>query len=268
MKRVRTIVAVVVFVAMAAPMSGLTSQPTDAVSAASLSRSQPDRASSVEPSGKQNHSTEVPAPPNLRLSVSPSIVDVGASGTFTVTARSWPARASVTLRVLSAHHGFLGPMAWGGSCGCFVLSVSLARRIHPLESARATAAVTYRNATFTTAINFMIRGLAPNGRDFAPGGPQLLTTWVSEPNPRANEQEHYCAWLRTPDDLGIRGVRLQFVVHYAHKTQRFSTGPTGRTGVACAYQSVGNAVAGVRVTVDAYARKLHATTAFTPQASA
>ena len=72
----------------------------------------------------------VGAPPNLTLSASPQLVDVGQDEVFTLTASSWPAAASVTLSFVSPHHGFTGLMAWEPQCGCFEIAVHLAEGSH------------------------------------------------------------------------------------------------------------------------------------------
>jgi hypothetical protein len=158
-------------------------------------------------------------------------------------------------------------MVWIGQCGCFKLDVALARRIHPLESARATATVSYPGATYTVVSNFQIRGLAGNGRDFAPGGAAYLATWVSVPRPVDGDTQHFCAWLRTLDDLGIPGVRVRFVVHYRTGAQHWTSVKTNAAGIVCSLRSVGNAAPGVRVFVDAYALGKHARGSFTPRSA-
>jgi hypothetical protein len=156
-------------------------------------------------------------------------------------------------------------MVWEGSCSCFEIAVALARRIHSIETARATARVRSGKTLATASTTFMIRGLAPNGRDYAPGGTPSLTGWVSDPQPVRNESQHYCAWVKTADGLGVRGFRVRFVVHFRQRTQHWNAGVTGSSGVVCSYKSIGNAKLGARVTVDVYAGALHNRTAFTPR---
>jgi hypothetical protein len=207
----------------------------------------------------------VAPPPGLRLAVAPRIVDVGGAVTFTVSAKSWAPATSVSLSFTSPHHGFLGHMVWGGSCGCFELAVSLSRRIHPLETARAIITVHIHGATFSRSSSFMIRGLAPNGRDFAPGGRTYLSTWVSQPDVAPADTQHFCVWAHTLDNLGVPGLPVRFVVHYPGKAQQWSAGRTARSGVVCSSKVVPSLPAGQLVRVDVHVNSLSAGTSFTVQ---
>jgi hypothetical protein len=204
-------------------------------------------------------------PSGLRLTAQPPEVDVGSDVIFTLTAHSWPAPASVQLSFVSAHHGFTGAMQWDGGCACFRLAVTLARRIHQLELATGTATVRSGGKKEVARATFLIRGLASNGRGFAPGGPPQLTSWVSDPNPFQGEYEHYCAWVRTADGLGVSGVKVRFVVHFESGTKTWVAGSTGSTGILCLHRSIGKARVGRQVTVDVYAGSLHDQTHFTPR---
>lgn len=206
-------------------------------------------------------------PPGLRLDASPFLVDVGDFETFTLSASSWPGPVAVTLSFLSGHHGFTGPMTWDGKCGCFRVAVDLARRIHPTEQARATATLRRGRAVAYATATFWIRGLAPNGRDYAPGGTPALTSWVSETDPVVNTEEHFCAWVKTEDGLGVTGFRVSFVVHYSFGSRGWYAGPTGPTGIVCSHRSIGKTKAGFRVTVDVYANNLRQTVSFVPRRS-
>jgi hypothetical protein len=158
-------------------------------------------------------------------------------------------------------------MQWDGHCACFRVAVALARRIHGLETARATATLRY-NSNRSSAIastTFQIRGLAPNGHDYAPGGTPSLQAWVADPNPVAKEFQHYCAWVKTADGLGVRGFPVTFVVHFGSKAQKWYAGLTGTAGLVCSHKSIGSPKVGVKVTVDVYAGRLHKRAAFTPR---
>lgn len=204
-------------------------------------------------------------PPGLRLTATPILVDVGDFETFTLSATSWPTAVGVTLSFLAGHHGFAGPMTWDGRCGCFRVAVDLARRIHPTEQARATATLRKGSAVAFATTTFWIRGLAANGRDYAPGGTPGLTSWVSEPDPVVSAQEHFCAWIKTEDGLGVSGFRVSFVAHYSYGTRGWYAGVTGPTGLLCSDRSIGKTKAGVRVTVDIYANNLRQTLSFVPR---
>lgn len=206
-----------------------------------------------------------PAPVALQLAASPTYVDVGDAVTLTLSARSWGGRVAVTISFVSPHHGFSGPMAWVGRCACFRVAVALARRVHPLETARAKATVKFGKSTASAGTTFLIRGLAPNGRDYAPGGPVSLSTWVGDPAPVPGEYEHYCAWVKTPDGIGVAGYRVSFVVHFANKSSRWYAGSTGTSGILCSHRSIGNAQVGLPVSVDVYANNLRGHTGFTPR---
>lgn len=156
-------------------------------------------------------------------------------------------------------------MTWQGSCGCFQIAVALARRIHPIELARATARVRSGATTEAAYATFQIRGLAPNGRDFAPGGTPRLTGWVSDPQPVANQSEHYCGWVKTADGLGVSGYPIKFVVHFSNKTMQWTAGVTSSSGIICSHKSIGNAKPGFRVNVEIYARNLHTRATFVPR---
>lgn len=202
----------------------------------------------------------------LQLKSSTSIVDVGEAVQFTLTAKSWPGRTRASLSFVSPHHGFSGTMQWDGRCGCFRIAVALARRIHALENARATATVHAGALTGLASTTFQIRGLAPNGSDYAPGGTPSLQAWVADPNPVRNEFQHYCAWVKTVDGLGVRGVPITFVVHYASRTQKWYAGLSGTTGLVCSHKSIGNAKLGAQVVVDVYGGRMHTQARFTPRA--
>jgi hypothetical protein len=202
----------------------------------------------------------------LSLSASPGIVDVGDNVLLVLTARSWHGPVKVTVSFLSGHHGFTGQMIWSGSCACFRIAVSLARRIHPLERARAVATVILGRYRLNASTGFLVRGLAANGRDFAPGGPQVLTTWVSDPQPLPKETEHVCAWVKTPDGLGVRGIPVRFLLRFGSKSQAWSAGSTDQDGIACSRRTVASNAIGHTVSLDAYAGKLHAQTRFSPKA--
>ncbi len=204
-------------------------------------------------------------PVGLQFTALPSLVDVGQEVILSVSASHWNGPASVKVAFLSRHHGFSGVMTYQTTCLCFRIGVFLARRIHPLEQARAVAQITYQHGQVQRVAFFTIRGLARNGRNYAPGGKLSLTTWVSDPRPLAREYQHYCVWVRTADALGVTGVPTRFVVHFDGATRTYTAGKTASTGIACVQRSVGTPLPGVRVNVDAYAGRLHARTAFTPR---
>jgi hypothetical protein len=209
--------------------------------------------------------SEVSAPPALTLAASPSIADVGYTVNLVLTAKSWPGPMTATVSFLSPHHGFTGKMAWVPSCSCFHISVWLAKRIHPLEQAKAVATVLQGHVSFSARATFLVRGLASNGRDYAPGGKATLSAWVSDPQPDAGETEHYCAWVTTADGLGVAGFAVRFVVHMPSGAQSWSAGKTGKTGLVCTRKSIGSPRAGVTVQVDVYAGNLHAGIGFKPR---
>jgi hypothetical protein len=202
----------------------------------------------------------------LTLSASPYIVDVGDNILLVLTAKSWPRRASVTVSFLSGHHGFTGQMLWNGSCACFRVAVSLARRIHQLETARAVATILIGLQKLTVATHFLVRGLARNGRDFAPGGPESFTTWVSDPQPLPKETVHFCAWVKTLDGLGVGGLQVRFLVRYDAKSLAWNAGATNQQGIACSRRALASGATGKTVTLDAYTGKMHAQASFTPKA--
>ena len=204
----------------------------------------------------------VGAPPNLTLSASPQLVDVGQDEVFTLTASSWPASASATLSFVSPHHGFTGQMVWEPQCGCFEIAVHLAARVHPFEQATATATVRYarQRQAFATHAGFSIRGLAPGGKTLAPGGTPGLRAWVTDPSPPAGQQEDFCAWVTTPDGLGVAGLKVQFVVHFPGKTVRLSPGKTPTSGLICSHRAVPSNAAGHVVRVDVTVANLKSNT--------
>lgn len=204
-------------------------------------------------------------PVGLTLSASPSVVDVGSPVVFTLRARNWNGPVSVTLSFLSPHHGFTGPMTWRPACACFQLAVVLARRIHALETARAVVRVRADGIVSSASTTFQIRGLANNGRDFAPGGQVLLTAWVSDPHPSKNQYQHYCALTRTVDGLGVPGYRVRFVVRFPTGNRTYAAGPTGRNGVACTSKSIGALRSGTIVRVRVYAGNLQTSLRFKSQ---
>lgn len=212
-----------------------------------------------------NHAARSALPIRLRLTASPGVADVGADEFFTLTAQRWGGPASVSLSFLSPHHGFTGKMDWERGCNCFRLAVSLARRIHPLELAKATATVHQGKGSESASATFLIRGLAANGRNFAPGGPPALTAWVSDPAPFQGEYEHYCGWVKTADGLGVTGVPVHVVAHFPGGTRKWFAGKTGASGIVCSHKSIGKTPAGKTVRVDFYARSLHARASFTPR---
>jgi hypothetical protein len=206
------------------------------------------------------------APNRLALSATPAVVDVGSNILFTLTAKAWNGPASVSLSFVSPHHGFTGTMQWEPDCTCFKLAVALAQRVHPLELARATATVKSGNSISKTSATFLIRGLAPGGKTFAPGGPPHLTAWVSDPTPLTKEYEHYCAWVTTADGLGVTGVKVRFVVRYPDgSTRSWSARATNSSGLSCLHKSIGTTPAGRAVQVDVFAGTLHTRVSFTPR---
>lgn len=204
-------------------------------------------------------------PQRLRLAASPGVADVGGDEFFTLTASRWAGPAQVSLSFVSPHHGFTGKMDWVGNCNCFRLAVSLARRAHKMELAKATATVHIGKKSESATATFLIRGLAANGRGFAPGGPPALTAWVSDPSPFQGEYEHYCGWVKTADGLGVAGVPVRFVAHFPGGKRSWSAGKTGASGIVCSHRSIGKTPAGKTVRVDIYARSLHTSTSFTPR---
>jgi hypothetical protein len=205
------------------------------------------------------------APAGLGLSVSPSIVDVGSAVMFSVTAKHFAPGTSVTVKFLSAHHGFTGKMGWTPQCKCFKLDVFLAKRSHQLEVAKATAIVSVGGTTFTRTNRFQIRGLTPDTKRFSAGGTPHLAVWVSNPQPLQNESEHFCAWTRASDSFPITGVPVTFVVHFQSRKAKWFAGFTGGTGTACSSKNIFHAKAGYPVRVDVYAGKLHKQVTFTPR---
>lgn len=206
------------------------------------------------------------APPNLRLDVSPTLVDVGSNVGFALSASSWPGPASATLAFVSPHHGFSGSMTWVPQCGCFEIAVHLAPRIHALEQARVAATVKSAGTTAVVRSTFSIRGLSSNGRTLSPGGAPTLHGWVSDPAPTAQEIEHFCAWATTADGLGVAGLRVRFRVHFGSKVQTWSPGSTPASGLLCSNRSIGAATPGRAVKVEIFAGSLTTTTSFTPRA--
>jgi len=204
-------------------------------------------------------------PAGLRLTASPSLVDVGDAVSFTLHAQSWPAQAGVVLSLVSPHHGFTGGMVWDGHCPCFRLGVILAKRVHPIEKGFATATVRSGGSVGVVRTTFFIRGLARNGRDYSPGGTPSLKGWVSDPSPSKNEVESFCGWVKAADSVGFPGYQVSFVVHYSNKTQSWHAGPTNNVGIRCSHKSIGNSKTGVRVSVDVYANSLLTHTSFTPR---
>jgi hypothetical protein len=184
---------------------------------------------------------------------------------FELRSTHWNQRVSVTLGFLSPHHGFSGPMTWRAACACFVAAVTLAKRIHPLEVARAQARVHYDGSMVSVGTAFQIRGLAENGIDFAPGGRVSLQGWVSDPTPVQKQIEHFCAWVRTVDNLGVPGYPVTYVVHYSGGAQNYRAGPTNKRGVACVQRSIGSSPIGKRVLVDIYGAGQHVTASFQPR---
>ncbi|HEX8918864.1 MAG TPA: hypothetical protein VF898_10195 [Chloroflexota bacterium] len=207
------------------------------------------------------------APPGLALSASPSLVDVGDAVTFTLTARAWTGNAGAVLSFVSPHHGFTGNMTWVPQCSCFSIAVALAKRIHTIELAQATATVHFPGGSSKVYTRFQIRGLASNGKSLAPGGTPGLTAWVSDPSPSPKEYEHFCGWVKTPDGIGVRGYRISFVAHYGQKTQQWVAGTTDTTGILCSQRSIGTPTPGLTVRVDVYANNLRAHVQFVPRSS-
>jgi hypothetical protein len=131
--------------------------------------------------------------------------------------------------------------------------------------ARAQARVHYDSTMVSVGTSFQIRGLAKNGKDFAPGGKVTLVAWLSDPTPVQKETEHFCAWIRTADSLGVPGYPVTYVVHFAGKAQTYRAGPTNKRGVACAQKSIGSSPVGKRILVDIYAAGQHVTASFQPR---
>jgi hypothetical protein len=203
------------------------------------------------------------APQGLNLSVSPYIVDVGGDVSVTVSAKHWSGPVSVSLSFLSPHHGFSGAMVWTAQCSCFRLNVFLAKRVHKLELAHATATVKSGKRTYIRHTTFQVRGLLPNGKSFAPGGTPYLANWVSDPQPVQNEFVHFCAWTRALDAFPVSGTPVTFVVHFPQRTQKWFAGLTDGNGVRCSSKNIHHAKVGAVVKVDVYAGKLHGRTSFT-----
>jgi hypothetical protein len=209
-----------------------------------------------------NGRTHVPVPV-LKLTVAP-IVDVGTWATFRLTTRSWPRPATASLHFLSSHHGFTGTMRWMETCRCFQPSLPIGKHIHPLERAQAWAMARSDAGIARASTSFLIRGLAPSGRDYSPGGPPFLSAWVGDPRPSRKMLQHFCAWVHASDGFGLRGVSVRFVVRYGPGLEQFTL-RTNADGVACSHRSIDSAPAGIRVPVDIYAGHLHAATEFTPR---
>jgi hypothetical protein len=208
-----------------------------------------------------------PAPPaatGAQLTATPPLTDVGDQVTLTLTATHFTPKSSVTVRFLSAHHGFSGPMPWDVRCNCFRLAIFLAKRSHPLELSRASAAIKAGKSITIVYTTFQIRGLTPNGQAYAPGGTPTFSAWVGDPNPVATEFQHYCVWARTADALGVSGLTVKLSVHFRQHTENWTAGVTGPSGVVCVRRSIGHPQVGAAVRVDAYAGNLHAQTSFTP----
>lgn len=205
-------------------------------------------------------------PTGLSLAASPQLVDVGEDVTFTLSATSWQGPSQASLSFVSPHHGFTGTMIWENSCGCFRIAVALARRIHSLEGAKATATVHTGKNLAHAFTSFTIRGLARNGRDYAPGGAVYLSGWVSDPRPAPGEYEHFCGWAKTVDGLGVTGLNVRFVAHYPDKDRTWNAGVTGPSGVVCSQRAIGKPAPGLPVRVDVFAGTLRAATSFTPRA--
>jgi hypothetical protein len=208
-----------------------------------------------------------PAPPaatGARLTATPALTDVGDQVTLTLTATRFTPKSSVTVRFLSAHHGFSGPMPWDPRCNCFRLAILLAKRSHPLELSRASAVIKAGKSVTSVYTTFQIRGLTANGQAYAPGGTPTFTAWVGDSSPVATEFQHYCVWARTADALGVSGLTVKLSVHFRQHTENWTAGVTGASGVLCVRRSIGHPQIGAAVRVDAYAGNLHAQTSFTP----
>jgi hypothetical protein len=203
------------------------------------------------------------APVGLSLAASPKLVDVGDPVVLTVSARKWNGPAAASASFVSPHHGFSGAMQWKVSCGCFQAPVILAKRIHPLETAKATAKVTARGKTFVLTISFTVRGLARNGKDYARGGQIFLMSWVGDPTPAVHQDEHICAWVLTADGLGVPGYRIHYTVHYPKTIQSWYSRATGRSGVACSQRKVLPVTSKQTIHIDAAVAKLKSSTGFT-----
>lgn len=191
------------------------------------------------------------------------MVDVGDDVLLTLTARTWPAPASVSVSFLSTHHGFTGPMVWDPSCACFRATVQLARRVHSIERARAVATIHTAGRVLRVATTFLIRGLAPGGKSLAEGAAAILTAWVGDPSPFTGQTEHFCGWLHTLDGHGIPGTRIHFAVHYPDHTRYWQTAPTPSSGVSCVHAVIPAILSGIPVAVDVQAGKLRAHAQFT-----
>lgn len=169
------------------------------------------------------------------------IVDVGSVATFNLSARHWPPGIGVTVRMVSPHHNFNGPMHWARACGCYQARVRMVWRDHPLEKAYVAATVTGRSGMVGRAsTTFHIRGLLPGGKRFAPGGTPILSAWVSDPTPSAGEDEHFCAWLHASDNFPIAGVKVHVQVHLGGGDVVLSAGHTNQNGVTCARYALGH----------------------------
>jgi hypothetical protein len=184
---------------------------------------------------------------------------------FTLSATAWPGPATATIRFVSPHHGFTGNLPWDNTCRCFTVAIRLGKTVHPLEAAHAWASVRFKTGIASAAAAFQIRGMAPGGRQFSPGGIPYLQVWVGDPQPRHAEEEHYCAWVHAADDFGIAGLNVRIVVHLAPKSMTLSAGKTNVNGIACAHRTIDGAAAGTSVPVDIYAGRLHGRTRFTPR---
>jgi hypothetical protein len=203
-----------------------------------------------------------PTIPNLQFTASPSIVDVGSNVDFTVSARSWPSHASVSVTFLSPHHGFSGQMQWEPQCNCFRLAVYVAKRSHPIERAQAAADIKLKKGTIIVRAIFLVRGLASDGTTFSPGGTPTMTAWVGDASPVPHESQHYCVWVNTSDGIGVPGLKVTFVVYFRRGSRSYRAGVTNITGVGCVDRSIGASQPGERVRVDAYAGSMETTIYF------
>ncbi|MGH2441585.1 MAG: hypothetical protein ACRDFX_00265 [Chloroflexota bacterium] len=201
----------------------------------------------------------------MSLVASPSLIDVGKQVDFFLRAKFWPSSASVQLSFLSAHHGFSGNMPWRPACTCFELGILLARREHPLEAGHAIARVTVNHHVYIARTGFQIRGLAPGGKAYSPGGRVFLSGWVSDQQPVSGEREHYCGWIKTQDALGVTGYIIKYVLRYQHRKIAWYKRITSSTGIACSQRAVKSIRAGTRVYVDFYSAGQHASTSFVPR---